>query len=233
MDSSTQTTPPTPAWSPRFRQGYLLAALLLYIFGRPFLADSVLGVAVINILVLVTLIAGFLAVIEYRQQRLAAGAFALLAVALFPLWKLTDSEPFLLAALGSALGFQLVVAGCFVQALFRRQDHVTVDTLFAAVAAYLLFGVAWSFAFAMLELAAPGSFAVAGAQPVDPARFDRFLGFSFITLTTLGYGNVAPASPQADALATFEAVVGQIYLAVVIARLVGLHVAQDLAHRAD
>jgi voltage-gated potassium channel len=231
MDAATRTAPPSPGWSLRFRQGYLLAALLLYIFGRPFFGDSVLGLAVIDLLLLITLVAGVVAVIEYRRQRLAAGALALLTIVLFPLWKLTDSEPLLLAALGSALGFQFVVAGCFVQALFRRQDHVTIDTLFAAVAAYLLFGVAWSFAFAMLELAAPGSFAVAGAQPFDPARFDRFLGFSFITLTTLGYGNVAPASPQADALATFEAVVGQIYLAVVIARLVGLHVAQDLATR--
>ena len=55
--------------------------------------------------------------------------------------------------------------------------------------------------------------------------FWRFLGFSFATLTTLGYGNVAPATRQGDAIATAEAVVGQMYVAIVIARIVALQIA--------
>ncbi len=55
------------------------------------------------------------------------------------------------------------------------------------------------------------------------AQFDNFLGFSFVTISTLGYGSVVPTTARADALATSEAVVGQIYLTVLVARLVAMH----------
>ena len=57
----------------------------------------------------------------------------------------------------------------------------------------------------------------------NAAHFDRFLGFSFVTLSTLGYGNIVPLTPRADAMATSEAVTGQIYLTVMVARLVAMH----------
>jgi hypothetical protein len=57
------------------------------------------------------------------------------------------------------------------------------------------------------------------------------LYFSFATLTTLGYGDIVPVSAIARTLATLEAITGQLYLAVLVARLVGLHIAESLEHK--
>ena len=55
--------------------------------------------------------------------------------------------------------------------------------------------------------------------------FERFIGFSFVTLTTLGYGNVVPLTPRAESVATAEAVAGQLYIAVLLARFVAIDIA--------
>ncbi len=57
--------------------------------------------------------------------------------------------------------------------------------------------------------------------------------YSFVTLTTLGYGDIVPISPAARVLATGEAVIGQIYLTVLVARFVGMHIAQEMARRLE
>jgi hypothetical protein len=95
----------------------------------------------------------------------------------------------------------------------------------AAIVVYMFLGLLWTGAYSTLELLQPGAFAI-------PAGFSgpatRHLGFfSFTTLTTLGYGDVTPVSPMAQSLATLEALIGQIYLAVLIARLVGIHTARS------
>jgi len=104
--------------------------------------------------------------------------------------------------------------------------RITRDTLYQAVSVYLLLGLVGAMAYALLEVVNPGSFHFGDNTIASDARLDRFLGFSFTTLTTLGYGNISPATPKADALATFQAVAGQIYIAVVIARLVAIEIGQ-------
>ncbi|MEM7622882.1 MAG: ion channel [Planctomycetota bacterium] len=101
-----------------------------------------------------------------------------------------------------------------------------------AVSVYLLIGLIGASSYALLEFAAPGSFRFGDtgeSRDTGDDRFERFLDYSFTTLTTLSYGNIAPASPRADALASLQAVVGQVYLAVVIARLVAIEVSQRFA----
>ncbi len=84
-----------------------------------------------------------------------------------------------------------------------------------------------------MEILHPGSFVFSTGTLEAGFFFWRFLGFSFITLTTLGYGNVSPASEQGDALAGLEAVIGQFYVAVVIARLVALYTVDTAPSDAD
>jgi hypothetical protein len=100
---------------------------------------------------------------------------------------------------------------------------ITLDRLVGAVCIYLLLGVVWTLLFALLELVAPGSFHYAGRQAGDP--IEHLLYYSFVTLTTLGYGDVAPVHAVARTLAYLEAVVGQLYIALLIASLVGRYLA--------
>ena len=60
---------------------------------------------------------------------------------------------------------------------------------------------------------------------------DNLSYFSFVTLTTLGYGDIVPVSGPAKTFSTLEAIVGQLYIALLVARLVGLHTAQSIANK--
>jgi hypothetical protein len=116
----------------------------------------------------------------------------------------------------SLLLFLVVVLG---QTL--RAGPVTVHRIQGAVAAYLLLGVLWAHAYALLAHLRPGAF----SGPVNLADGPRaFLYCSFVTLTTVGYGDVLPVHPAARSLAMAEAVTGPLYLAILVARLVSLSV---------
>jgi len=129
----------------------------------------------------------------------------------------------------SIIAFVLLVGGNIVVAVWRTSE-VTLDTIVGGVAVYLLLAVAWSSAYQLLEFVAPGSFVALagevghwGPWQTSPGTYPRLFFFSFVTLTTLGYGDIIPASVPAAGLAVSEAVTGPLYLAVMIARLVGLH----------
>ncbi len=130
---------------------------------------------------------------------------------------------------------------CFAAGLVVRDalraDRVNVDTICAAVSAYLLLGVIWTF-FYLLALAADPESIVLPDLPEhlskDAAGFEYYSVlsyFSFVTLSTLGYGDVLPVTHVTRMLAWVEAMFGQIYLAVLLARIVGLHVATAATRR--
>lgn len=82
----------------------------------------------------------------------------------------------------------------------------------------------------MIEGSRPGSFLIERAQVANAdERLRQFMYYSFVTLTTLGYGDITPVSPAAKSFSFIEAVTGQIYIAVLIARLVGLHIAHSMS----
>ncbi|MFV0634723.1 potassium channel family protein [Demequina sp.] len=101
-------------------------------------------------------------------------------------------------------------------------DARTIDLLLVAVCAYLLLGGVFGAVGALLELGAPGSYVDNILTSTEPLAWQSLLYGSYVTLSTLGFGDVVPASAWARSLASLEAVVGTLFLAVVIARLVGV-----------
>lgn len=155
--------------------------------------------------------------------RVIAAGLATVALALLWLHHLVPRDAVLFSAYAASIGFLgLTTAGVLARVL--RAERVTSRQIEGAVAAYLMIGLLWGFAYTLLELSYPGSFnfstEAAGADPVESRR--ELAYFSFVTLTTLGYGDVTPRSPSARTLATLEALVGQLYLVILIARLVSL-----------
>ena len=113
-----------------------------------------------------------------------------------------------------------------------RQRRVSADTVVGGINTYLLFALAFMLIHSLVELIQPGAYTLGGAPLAEHVRSADFseslatmLYFSFVTITTLGYGDIVPVSGAAKMLASGEALFGQIYLAVFVARLVGLHVA--------
>ena len=125
------------------------------------------------------------------------------------------------------LGRLLILLFCVLTAwialrdVFRPNALVTVNHLTGAVCIYLLIAVIFAIAYQLVESLSPGSFKI-GVEGVD--LDSTFLYFSFVTMTTIGYGDISPVKPGAMALAYMEAVVGQVYLTVLVAGLVGIHV---------
>jgi voltage-gated potassium channel len=84
----------------------------------------------------------------------------------------------------------------------------------------------WTFIFVAVETLHPGSFNIPEGQNIEASRY--FLYYSFVTLTTLGYGDITPATSITRSLCILEAVIGQLYLVVQVAWLVGVHVSQSM-----
>ena len=129
---------------------------------------------------------------------------------------------------GLFLGFAVVV----ILGNVLRQKLVTGDEVLGAVCGYLLAAGFWANVYALTELTLPGSFSMSQEFATELDDWDRrvavFNYFSLVTLTTMGYGDVTPVRAPATMLATLEAVFGQFYIAVLVAQLVGLRLAQAL-----
>jgi hypothetical protein len=128
------------------------------------------------------------------------------------------------------LAFIFTTAG-FVAWSAWKQERVGAENLIGAVAVYFLIGYLWASIFSLIEFASPGSFSNVcnprpdGAVDCRPelARYPTLIYFSFVTMTTLGYGDTVPLTRPAEGVATMAAVSGQLFLAMVIGRLVGLY----------
>jgi hypothetical protein len=121
-------------------------------------------------------------------------------------------------------------------AFLFRQQRITFNMICASLCVYLLLGVLWAMGYSVLEVLEPGSFlfTLAGEDQHYHMRFGGEesiypLYYSLVTMTTLGYGDIVPTSPSARMFAAVEALTGQLYLAVLVARLVGLHISQAAA----
>jgi hypothetical protein len=198
----------------------------------PLLQDLIHVRIITDIIFTVILFSTIFAVSERRAQWIIAALLSfpmLLAV-----WEhYLGSQPWVVPLMLGNIFEVLFFA--FTAALILRyvfsSDHVDLDVISAAVVVYLFLGFLWSSLYTILEHAAPGSF------NMNPDRLDiggnvgKFYYFSFVTLTTLGYGDITPLTPPAKSFVVIEAIIGQLYLTVLIARLVGIQISQSMQRR--
>ncbi len=110
-----------------------------------------------------------------------------------------------------------------------RGGQLNAHRIEGAVAAYLLIGLGWAWAYRLLLLIQPAAFAPS-ASPATGQDLNvgtNLIYFSFTTLTTVGYGDIVPVGPFARSLANFESVIGQLYPAILIGRLVSLKIGEQ------
>ncbi len=122
------------------------------------------------------------------------------------------------------LVFLMYVTGVIVWSILSKPS-VTTDTLAGAVSAYLLVGITFGVAYAIIGSLMPGAF----RDTVEPGKHFNpadFIFFSFVTLTTVGYGDIVPWANYARTLAILESVIGIMYPALLISRLVGMRLSK-------
>jgi len=196
----------------------LLALLLVVAFVLPPLApEAGRGGALATAFFSLVLLAGISTVLRNRTWA-GRTLIALCVVALSLRW-LARISPRLDHEVWSAASGTLALAtlAVLVLGMVLRPGTVTRRRLEGAVAAYLLFGLAWASAYEWVALRNPSAFGGAigaGGQP--------WVYYSLVTLTTMGYGDITPIDPVARSLAVAEAFTGQLYLAILISRLVAL-----------
>jgi hypothetical protein len=219
------------------RFSFLLFVLAVMLVGNPFIERWVDGVAAFRLLFTGLYIAG-VAAVSRRRAVLFVG-LGLAAPALISEWLTAfgDVPAFVIANVTSSALFVAFTAGVVFEAILR-QERVTSDTVLGGLCIYLLLGIFWMEIYSLIEFLQPGSILLGGEPLTDQvgveaqyASYPALLYYSFVTLTTLGYGDMIPVAREARVVAALEAVVGQLYVAVFIARLVGLHLAH--ARRAD
>ncbi|GAA5073969.1 potassium channel family protein [Lysobacter panacisoli] len=219
----TATTTPASVFQQR-RYMILFFALLATIAIGPLLQAMPLGRATMEALVVVSLLAAVFPIVATMQRRML---YALVVVAvLMRAWSSQIDAPAFIVA--GALIWCLVAAWAAFRAVRHSMSSVKVSSerMYAALSAYLLVGVCWGVLYAALARAVPGAFYVFGAPAEHAISMAEAIYFSFVTLATLGYGDITPGTAPLRGLAVFEAIFGQLYLAILVARLVGLHTAE-------
>jgi hypothetical protein len=151
-------------------------------------------------------------------------AFAIAGVVLNVLAANMPSQFLQQASILALIGF-MVVAITFTMKQIAVSNEINTNRIIGAICVYLLLGVIWAMAYTIIEMISPGSFA--GFSPMDDLGWDsEWLYFSFVTMTTLGYGDILPVSATARGFAYLQAIVGQFYIAVLVAGLVSAYVSK-------
>ena len=210
-----------------------LSALLLLVFVALFLApffDSDLLRFLSASFFSLLLISGVAYISPRPLLRRTAGAVAGTAIALHWLHEYHPTTGLAIAASLVSLLCLITLTMVVLIRVFRDTDQVTSSRVMGAVAAYVLFGVSWSLLYRLLDHCLPGAFSIAAAAGMTPdEQRENFAYFSFVTLTTVGYGDITAVHPVARMFVILEALVGQLYPATLLARLVSL----EIMHRQE
>lgn len=202
---------------------FLLISLLLILTLRPFL-EVFIG---INLLMdffgSVILFSGIYAV--SRKRHIFYISLIIALPALISQWSshVVAVPSFLLVGKIFAGLFYAFMVIVILNYLFKEKE-ITADMIVGAICVYLLIGMMWAAIFSVLEILQPGSFKMPEIMGTEIRHFSYY---SFVTLTTLGYGDITPLTAPSRSLSILEAIMGQLYVAILIARLVGIHIAQS------
>lgn len=200
----------------------LLVAILSLIIGSPFLSGIFRYGIIPDIFLTIIFIFAIYAISQSKKSSYVA--LCLAAPMFISIWSSHYLNNIGLLAVGQSLG--ILFTGFVISLLAKfvfQQEEVTKEVIYAAVVVYLLMAIMWSLAYSILEYFHPNSFSFPESYPNETYRF---IYFSFVTITTLGYGDVAPLTQKASSLVILEAITGQIYLVVIVAWLVGMYVSR-------
>ena len=205
----------------------LLAALLLMIVVSPFLHQQVTYSWLLAVFLVMILLAAASTVAREKRLfhiALVFGIPALISqVAVLGIdntW--VESVRFITTAL-----FLFWVCGLLLRDIIIRSHTVTLELLLGVVNVYLMIGLGFAYVYGLIEHLQPGSFTGLEDLAVIPDSILYFLYFSFITMSTLGYGDISPLTPYGMTAAYLEAILGQLYLAILVARLVSIYIGRS------
>jgi len=219
------------AENPR-RHLWLLISLVVIFVVSPFVAPFYYGPLILNIIGVVVLLSATYAVSRRRSFVIVGLTLSIFSIAL-TIWLAASPQHWLIVASHASLAVLITFFAVAVLSYVLGSGKVTWDKIYGAICAYLLFGYAWAFAYSLIEELQPGSFTFMASEAPRGivSRVMHLRYFSFVTLATIGYGDIVPASAGARTAALLEAMLGQFYLVALVGRLVGLHIVHSNPER--
>ena len=200
----------------------LLFALILLLVAYPYTPDNQLGAFLGGMMSLLLLVAAIFAVRTHKVALIAAGVIALIVIILSVWAFLSGVRGHPLVEASFFLFYALTTTVIFVEVIKERE--LTKNIFIGIVCAYLLIGMAFATLYDFVETILPGSFQFNAVNAGDtPMRWRNLLYYSFTTLTTTGYGDITPANAQAQSLSIIEGIIGVLFIAVFVARLIGMY----------
>jgi Ion channel len=212
--------------SQRSKFSYLFATQVSLVVLFPYLAKPGLSTVVFRLVGALVFVAAVYAVSDKRWQWITGLIFAVPAGVLNAISTLHSESSLAVPSMVSTLmflGFTLIT---LLRAVLRTET-VTRDTIYGALSVYFLMAFVWGIAYLLLETLQPGGLSMdPGRHPKHTVDWFDCMFYSFVTLTSLGYGDIVPIGAQVRSLSILEAVSGIMYVAVLVARLVGLYAAR-------
>jgi hypothetical protein len=203
-----------------YRFTYLLISELIVIAGFPFTSGEGMRAHMFRLMAVLLIGAGLYTVLGRGRITLVAFLLGVPPMAIHAANVAGYLSSWHVAAIAMGAVYLCFMSSVFVRAVIS-EAKVTTDTLAGAVAAYLLIGITYGLIYAFIQQVWPGSFVetLPLAKPIKPPDL---IFFSFISLTTVGYGDIVPVAGPAKSLAVLESITGVMYPAVLVGRLVGL-----------
>jgi 4-amino-4-deoxy-L-arabinose transferase-like glycosyltransferase len=208
---------------------FLLVSLFILLFVLyPFVEPYTTTHYLLDVLSLLVLISGAYTVSDRRGVLLLCVGLAAVTFTLQILIYVSPDRLLLTLRVASLMLFLCVVTGAVLYKVLRK-GRVTAHRVGGAIVVYLMLGLIWASAYSLIYIHDPASFDLGRSvettdelSVIQTRGTGRLVYFSFVTMTTLGYGDVTPQSEAAGTLAILQALTGQIYLAVILARIVSL-----------
>jgi hypothetical protein len=219
MKQSVDTTPIKHSFHRRHKNAILLVTLLLIILMSPInllFKDS----KILDMLMATLVMAASLNAISHRKRSTVFWAIALALLYVISGWLHVAFDGIVQQITSHSFASILYI---FIASLLFKviltEDEITVDQIFAAVAIYIFIGLTWAHFYALVGSFDPGS--LRGISEIKSHHPADYLYFSFITLTTLGYGDILPTNPASKALVIVESITGVMFVAILVSTLVG------------
>jgi hypothetical protein len=208
----------------KYRFGILLFVFLLQLLTTPFFEGSIAAGYAADILFYLLLAAAALSVRHSRFFKLAI-LLGIGAITCECVTYVSDRIVFLIITNLTSCTY-LVLVTLLIATSVTRQRSISADAVMGGLCVYVLIGIFWTIVFIDLELLHPGSFdfGVHGKDLNMAATYQFLMYFSYVTLLTIGYGDVVPMSSMAQTLTIIEGLIGQFYLIFFMATLVGLYI---------
>lgn len=213
-----------------FSPAHFLLALGMLFVATPFVDRSRTGELVEGLLLVIVMLTGILSVGGRRRDFVMALGITLpmlASKAIDHVWP--GTTPAYITPIGGAV-FSVFMVWQLIRYVMAATT-ITTGTICAGLATYIMLGLGWMFAYIALTRMTSGAFALFGQPTGELAPFDAFY-FSFVTLTTAGYGDITPLSNPARMLSVLESLAGTFFIITILGRLVALY-SQDATKTAD